>query len=110
MFAFVCCALATVSLAYANLQREVSLENSGYEERRALLGRSSWTEEKMPVRSTKVIFRELYSAKSEDRVKVFYSQPLEIPCLLCLRAAYLLRCDTLSRPAGRLHLDAGTKA
>lgn len=37
MFAFVCCALATVSLAYVKLQRDVGLEDSGYQERRALL-------------------------------------------------------------------------
>jgi hypothetical protein len=35
MFAFVCCALATV--AHVNLQRGVSLEDSGDEERRAFL-------------------------------------------------------------------------
>jgi hypothetical protein len=37
MFAFVCCALATVALTYLNLQRGVSLEDSGDEERRAFL-------------------------------------------------------------------------
>ena len=38
MFASVCCALATVSLAYVNFQRDVSLDNSEEEERGAPLG------------------------------------------------------------------------